>query len=155
MTYMHCLRSFFLVGILLQASLFIPMLASCSKAKTGGGCAILVERLQQPGVYDRLIEWVDSTIVREKLPPKCLTIDDGSMGLAGAYRVKIDFDWGLLGLGRKVSSIFITCDRSGAWRMLVLGNARQGVFVSLNETPLPSEKIVYRYRRVAVYCDED
>lgn len=155
MTYMHYSFDKALSWIVLAIGLGAPILLGCSR-KGDDACNWLVMRMQQDGVYDQLVKWVDSTIAKDRLPPECLAVEVGTRNRPRAYRVKIAFDWKLLGMDPEMSEIYIGCDEDGQWKMLSLGNARHGVIVSLKAgVPLPSGKVIYKDRRIAVYCDKD
>jgi hypothetical protein len=155
MTYMHRSLDKGLSWIVFAICLVALIFPACARAREDP-CTALVKRLQEEGIYDRLIGWVDSTIVKGKLPAERLTLETGTRDHPKSYLVRVDFDWRLLGTGSKMSDIHIGCDDSGQWTMLMLGNGRFGVYVTLRDgVPLPSEMVVYKSRRVAVYCFQD
>jgi hypothetical protein len=72
------------------------------------------------------------------------------------YLAKLDFDWGMFEMYPASSTIRIGCDGDGNWRDVWFGNLRYAVIVFLKpEYAIRGEEIVYRDRRVAVYCAKD
>jgi hypothetical protein len=115
-----------------------------------------VKRIQEKGVYDRLVSWVDANISRDKLPKEDLQIEVGTPQKPVTYRAKTNFDWSILGMYPKSSSVFIECDENGEWGAVWLGNLRFAVIVALKPGWTgKSNEFIYRDRRITVYCSKD
>ena len=126
------------------------------------GCAsdhrpgeMLIARLKQEEVYRQLVAWVDSNISPGKLGKEKLQLEVGTPERPKAYRVNIDFDWGILGR-KSPSSIYLNCDENGEWISVWFGSMRSAVIVGIKPpVPVQWDEIVYSDRRIAVYYAKD
>ena len=121
-------------------------------------CEGIIAKMKDEKIYSQLVTWVDSNISPSKLGKERLQLEVGTTKEPSVYIAKIDFDWRLLDIPPSANQkVCILCDEKGDWEGVWLGNLRFAVIVGVKplEPALQWNDIVYRDRRVAVWCPKE
>lgn len=109
---------------------FIASVLSLAATSCGGqGCNGFENKIREPGVAERLQEWVDMRGGRDGLDSR--RVKAGRIDIPEGYRIPLDFDPGSIGLGKKAEAR-VLLDGQGLPVAVFFGERNlQGVVVRL------------------------